>query len=160
MQPHGFEAHKKSHKVCEFNRFIYSLKQALRRWNLYFDGVVKSLVSLRTKMSHVSTRRLVRVPLHLVLYVDCIFLIRNNVGVLTSIKTKLSSMFSMKDLGEVIWILDIHIYQDRAEILMGLSQALYILMILKRFRMEASNRGLLPFRLLAFIKFGMQNFPI
>ncbi|MBY3556132.1 hypothetical protein HGI15_22655, partial [Modestobacter lapidis] len=82
----------------------------------------------------------------LVLYVDDILIIGNDVGMISSVKLWLSSNFSMKDLGEATYILGIKIYRDRSKRLLGLSQSMYIDKILKRFSMENSKRGLLPFR--------------
>ena len=50
----------------------------------------------------------------------------------------------MKDLGEAAYILGIKIYRDRSRRLIGLSHITYIDKVLKRFRMENSNKGLLP----------------
>ena len=69
----------------------------------------------------------------------------NDVGLMTDVKLWLSNTFSMKDLGEVTYILGIRIYRDRAKRIIGLSQKLYIEKMLKRFNMENSKRGLLPF---------------
>ena len=52
---------------------------------------------------------------------DDILLIGNNVFVLQSVKIWLSKNFSMKDLGEAIYILGIKIYKDRSKRLLGLS---------------------------------------
>lgn len=50
----------------------------------------------------------------------------------------------MKDLGEVTYILGIHIYRDRTKGLIGLSQKMYIEKMLKQFGMQDSKRGILP----------------
>ncbi|KAK8557936.1 hypothetical protein V6N12_010159 [Hibiscus sabdariffa] len=63
-----------------------------------------------------------------------------------SIKTWLSSCFSMKDLGDAAYILGVKIYRDRSRRLLGLSQSTYIDKVLKRFSMEESKRGFLPMR--------------
>ena len=57
----------------------------------------------------------------LVLYVDDILLIGNDIPMLQSIKTWLSSKFFMKDLGEASYILGIKIYRDRSKRMLGLS---------------------------------------
>ena len=57
---------------------------------------------------------------------DDILLMGNNVGMLMTIKVWLSSKFSMKDLGDVTFILGICVYRDRARIWIGFSQSLYI----------------------------------
>ncbi|KAI5338736.1 hypothetical protein L3X38_018008 [Prunus dulcis] len=54
--------------------------------------------------------------------------------------------FSMKDLGDASYILDIKIYRDRLRKLIGLSQSLYVDKVLGRFRMEQSKKGFLPVR--------------
>ena len=49
----------------------------------------------------------------LVLYVDDILLIENDTEFMNSIKGYLNKNFSMKDLGEVAYMLSIKIYKDR-----------------------------------------------
>ncbi|GJR19824.1 retrotransposon protein, putative, ty1-copia subclass [Tanacetum coccineum] len=51
---------------------------------------------------------------------------------------------SMKDLGDVAYVLGIKIYRDRTRRLIGLSQDTYLDKILKRFKMENSKKGNLP----------------
>ena len=50
----------------------------------------------------------------------------------------------MKDLGEAAYILGIKIYRDRSRRLIGLSQSTYIDKVLKKFKMDQSNKGFLP----------------
>ena len=80
----------------------------------------------------------------LVLYVDDILLIGNDILMLQSIKTWLSSKFFMKDLGEASYILGIKIYKEKSKRMLGLSQSRYIDLVLKRFSMDRSKRGYLP----------------
>ena len=80
----------------------------------------------------------------LILYVDDILLIGNDIPMLDSIKTSLKNSFSMKDLGEVAYILGIKIYRDRSKRLIGLIQDIYIDKVLKRFSMEEAKKGFLP----------------
>ena len=47
----------------------------------------------------------------LVLYVDDILIIRNDLGMLQSIKAYLCKNFSMKDLGEASYVLGIKLYR-------------------------------------------------
>ncbi|KAI9180476.1 hypothetical protein LWI28_005164 [Acer negundo] len=82
----------------------------------------------------------------LILYVDDILLIRNDVGVLTSVKEWLAKQFDMKDLGEASFILGIQVIRDRKNRTIALSQASYIDKILSRFSMQDSKKGMLPFR--------------
>ncbi|KAK9043534.1 hypothetical protein V6N11_071870 [Hibiscus sabdariffa] len=87
-----------------------------------------------------------RIVSFLILYVDDILIIGNEIPTLQSIKTWLSSCFSMKDLGEAAYILGVKIYRDRSRRLLGLSQSTYIDKVLKRSSMEESKRGFLPMR--------------
>ena len=57
----------------------------------------------------------------LVLYVDDILIIGNNIPTLQNVKSWLGNCFSMKDLGEVAYILGSKIYRDRSKRLIGLS---------------------------------------
>jgi hypothetical protein len=60
------------------------------------------------------------------------------------IKSSLRKSFSMKDLREVTYILDIKIYGDRSKRLIGLGQDAYIDKILNRFNMQDSKKVFLP----------------
>ena len=57
----------------------------------------------------------------LMFYVDDILLIGNDVGVMLSVKVWLSSQFDIKDLGEANFILGIKLWQDRKNMMLGLS---------------------------------------
>ncbi|GJX87552.1 hypothetical protein Tco_0339566 [Tanacetum coccineum] len=63
---------------------------------------------------------------------------------LQDVKSFFGRCFAMKDLGEAAYILEIKIYRDRSQRLIGLCQSAYIKKILKRFRMENSKRGSIP----------------
>ena len=80
----------------------------------------------------------------LALYVDDILLIGNDVELLNSVKNYLDSKFSMKDLGEVAYVLGIKIYRDRLRRLLALSQSTYLDKILKRSGMDTAKKGSLP----------------
>ena len=80
----------------------------------------------------------------LIFYVDDILLIGNDIEFLDSIKGYLNKNFSMKDLGEVSYILGIKIYRDRSRRLIGISQSTYLDKILKKFNMDQSKKGFLP----------------
>ena len=80
----------------------------------------------------------------LILYVDDILIIGNDIPTLQTMKIWLSNEFSMKDLGEVTYILGIRIYRDRSKGLLGLSQSTYIDKILKWFSMNLSKKGFIP----------------
>jgi hypothetical protein len=66
------------------------------------------------------------IVIFLVLYVDDILLIGNDIPMMKVVKSSLRKSFSMKDLGEVAYILGIKIYRDRSMRLIRLSQDVYI----------------------------------
>ncbi|KAL0394763.1 UNVERIFIED_CONTAM: Retrovirus-related Pol polyprotein from transposon RE2 [Sesamum latifolium] len=107
------------------------------------DGV---MISLRTTLTLVYTRRSVGSVVFLVLYVDDILLIVNDVKMLGDTKAWLSKQFSIKNLGEASYILGIKIFQDRSKRMLGMTQTSYVEKVLKRFKMENSKRGFLPVR--------------
>ncbi|KAK9043585.1 hypothetical protein V6N11_071921 [Hibiscus sabdariffa] len=146
-QPEGFVTPENVGKVCKLQRSIYGMKQASRSWNLHFNDAIKEFGFIRNEDEPCVYKKFSgSIVSFLILYVDDILIIGNDVPTLQSIKTWLSSCFSMKDLGEATYILGVKIYRDRSRRLLGLSQSMYIDKVLKRFSMEESKRGFLPMR--------------
>jgi hypothetical protein len=135
-QPEGFVDPKHVGKICKLQKYIYGLKQASQSWNLCFDEVVKEFDFIKNVKEHCVYKKVSgSVVVFLVLYVDDILLIGNDIPMMEVIKSSLRKSFSMKDLGEETYILDIKIYRDRSNRLIGLSQDAYIDKILNRFNM-------------------------
>ncbi|KAK9025215.1 hypothetical protein V6N11_065111 [Hibiscus sabdariffa] len=146
-QPEGFVTPENAGKVCKLQRSIYGLKQASRSWNLRFNDAIKEFGFIRNEDEPCVYKKFSgSIVSFLILYVDDILIIGNDIPTLQSIKTWLSSCFSMKDLGEAAYILGVKIYRDRSRRLLGLSQSTYIDKVLKWFSMEESKRGFLPMR--------------
>ncbi|KAK8660986.1 hypothetical protein V6N13_051888 [Hibiscus sabdariffa] len=144
-QPEGFVTPENARKVCKLQRSIYGLKQASLSWNLHFNEAIQEFGFIRNEDEPCVYKKFSgSIVSFLILYVDDILIIGNDVPTLQSIKTWLSSRFSMKDLGEAAYILGVKIYRDRSRRLLGLSQSTYIDKVLKRFSMEESKRGFLP----------------
>jgi Reverse transcriptase (RNA-dependent DNA polymerase) len=59
----------------------------------------------------------------------------NDIPLLQLAKFSLKKVFSMKDLGEAVYILGIEIYRDRSKRRIRLSQSIYIDKVLNRFSM-------------------------
>ncbi|KAL4351912.1 hypothetical protein GQ457_06G010610 [Hibiscus cannabinus] len=147
-QPEGFVTPENAGKVCKLQRSIYGLKQASRSWNLRFNEAIQEFGFIRNEDEPCVYKKFSgSIISFLILYVDDILIIGNDVPTLQSIKTWLSSCFSMKDLGEAAYVLGVKIYRDRSRGLLGLSQSTYIDKVLKWFSMEESKRGFLPMRL-------------
>ncbi|KAK8708459.1 hypothetical protein V6N13_059499 [Hibiscus sabdariffa] len=146
-QLEGFVTPGNATKVCKLKRSIYGLKQASRSWNLRFNDAIKEFGFIRNEDEPCVYKKINgSIVSFLILYVDDILIIGNDIPTLQSIKTWLSSCFSMKDLGEAAYILGAKIYRDRSRRLLGLSKSTYIDKVLKRFSMEESKRGFLPMR--------------
>ena len=98
-QPKGFVVHGKESHICKLKKALYGLKQAPRAWYGWIDGF---LVSLGFTKSDADPNLYYKVvndePLILVLYVDDLFLTKNEKLILWC-KKKLASEFEMKDLG-------------------------------------------------------------
>ena len=87
MQLEGFIAKNQKHMVCKLKRSIYGLKQASRAWNIRFDQAIKSFgFEQNLDEPCVYKRHRDKVVMFLVLYVDDILLIKNDVGIMSSVK--------------------------------------------------------------------------
>jgi hypothetical protein len=94
---------------------------------LCFDEVVKGFAFIKNvEESCVYKKVSGSTVVFLVLYVDDILLIGNDIPMMEAIKSSLRKSFSMKDLEEAAYILDIKIYRDRSKRLIGISQDAYI----------------------------------
>jgi hypothetical protein len=112
-----------------------------------FDEVVKGFGFIKNaEESFVYKKVSGSAVVFLILYVDDIFLILygNDISMMEAVKSSIRKSFSMKDLGEVAYILGIKICKDRSKRLIGLSQDAYIDKILNRFNMQDSKKGFLP----------------
>ena len=127
-QPEGFVTPENAPKVCKLQRSIYRLKQASRSWNLHFNDAIQEFGFIRNEDEPCVYKKFSgSIVSFLILYVDDILIIGNDIPTLQSIKTWLSSCFSMKDLGEATYILGIKIYRDRSRRLLRLSQNTYMI---------------------------------
>ena len=73
-----------------------------------------------------------------------ILLIGNDVEFSGKHKGVFQRSFSKKDLSEATYILGIKIYKDRSRCLIRLSMSTYLDKILKKFKMDHSNKVYLP----------------
>jgi len=73
------------------------------------------------------------------LYINDILLAGNNIEMIQSTKQWLSSIFEMKEMGKVRYILGVEITLNRSKKLLGLNQEAYANKILEHFRMHYSK---------------------
>lgn len=141
-QPPGFE---EGDHVCKLKRAIYGLKQASRAWYTTIDGNLQthgfqrcssdpSLYVLRSSDAFAAVA----------LYVDDIVLVGNERHIIARAKGSLQSCFEVKDMGEVNYILGIHVKRDKQLGLCHLSQRRYVCMLLDRFGMTDCHPVKMP----------------
>jgi hypothetical protein len=122
-QPEGFVDPKHGKKICKLQKSIYGLKQASQNWNLCFDEVVKEFDIIKNVEEPYFYKKVSgSAVVFLVMYVDDILLIRNDIPMMGVVKYSLRKSFSMNDLGEAAYILDIKIYRVMSKRLIILSQ--------------------------------------
>jgi hypothetical protein len=115
-QPEGFVNPKHAGKICKLQKSIYGLKQASRSWNLRFDEVVKRFGFIKNVEEPCVYKKVSgSAVVFLIFYVDGILLIGNDIPIMEVIKFVLRKSFSIKNLGEVAYILGIKIYRNRSE---------------------------------------------
>lgn len=110
IKPEEFVNPTNAGKICKLKRSIYGLRQAAESWNILFDEVIVDFGFIKNEeyycLYYKSSRSFI---VFLILYVDGILLIRNDVSMLSAVKESLNDKFSMKDLGEGVYILGIKI---------------------------------------------------
>lgn len=99
---------KKASKICKLQRSIYGLKQVSRSWNLHFNDAVQEFGFIRNEDDHCIYKKINGKEItFLILYLDDILLMGNDIFILEYVKMWLGHYFSMKDLGEVAYILGV-----------------------------------------------------
>jgi hypothetical protein len=107
-QPEGFVDPKHVGKICKLQKSIYGLKQASRSWNLHFNEVVKGFGFIKNVEEPCVYKKVSwSAVVFLVLYVDDILLVRNDIPMMEVVKSSLRKSFSIKNLGEAVYILGI-----------------------------------------------------
>ena len=134
-QPPCFEQPGKQNMVCRLNKALYGLKQSSRVWNTKLDAALKQLGLAQSKYDpclyfYNGNGNM----LFVAIYVDDLMIFSNNEEMKNQLKTKLSSMFRMKDLGPAKHCLGIRVNYLNDGI--ALDQEAYIETILSRFKMQ------------------------
>lgn len=147
-QPPMFQEKSESQKVCKLLRPIYGLKQSGREWHR----------KLRYKLNEIGLQSSELEPcifhgemnntkLIIIVYVDDLLIFSKSLNIITKVKTELSQIFKIKNLGYVNEILGLRIDKDIYTNTIKISQEKYINEILERFSMlncKASSTPLIP----------------
>eukprot|EP00253_Pinus_taeda_P034786 PITA_34786 len=138
-QPEGFVVKGHEHKLCKLVKSLYGLKQAPRAW---YEKLTENLLKLNFKHYDIDdatlfVKKVGKLVVYLVVYIDDILMTRNNESYIASIKKELNKGFEMTDLGYVHYYLGIAVTQHPKSIF--LSQKKYIGDLLNRFGMIERN---------------------
>ena len=103
-------------------RSIFGLKQSSRQWYFRFHEAITSVGMDMIEEDHcIYIKRSEDGILILSLYMDDIFIDECNMGLINAIKEWLSSIFEMKDMGKVNFVLGVKILKDRSKKFLDLS---------------------------------------
>lgn len=120
--------------VCKLNKSLYGLKQAGRQWYSKIDHTFLSLGFRRLESDHcIYVYHISNIVMYIALYVDDLLIFSNNTPMMKSVKSKLSELYHMKDLGEAKYILGMQISRDRSNSTISLRQTAYIESLVERF---------------------------
>nr|KYP64540.1 Retrovirus-related Pol polyprotein from transposon TNT 1-94 [Cajanus cajan]KYP64559.1 Retrovirus-related Pol polyprotein from transposon TNT 1-94 [Cajanus cajan] len=137
VQPPGFNSTHKG-QVCKLNKAIYGLKQAPKSW---FQTLSNTLFKMGFRPVKSDTFLLIRITpqsiMLILIYMNDIVTGNSKIEVTTLI-SKLNSMFSLKDVGPLHYILGIEVSPNNDGGLF-LSQAKYIQDLLHRANMHDSK---------------------
>ncbi|KAM0037798.1 putative RNA-directed DNA polymerase [Helianthus debilis subsp. tardiflorus] len=130
-QPPGFVDQTKPDHVCLLHKSLYGLKQAPRAW---FTKLSMALLQLGFHGSKTDPSLFILnssgTLVYLLVYVDDIIITGNHSRAVHDVIKDLSSMFALKDLGQLHYFLGIEVVHHGSDLV--LSQRKYILDILHR----------------------------
>jgi hypothetical protein len=131
-QPKGFEVGSRETHVCRLRRALYVLKQAPWAWYSRIDNYLREMGFQRSEADSNLYFLAGEKPLILVLYVDDLFLTRDE-QLIADCKVNLAAEFEMKDIGLMHYFLGLEVWQMDGHFSLG--QGKYAVEILHRFRM-------------------------
>ena len=144
-QPKGFGIKGHKDKVLKLNKAIYGLKQGGRAWN---NKINKKFLELGFKKSQFDpcVYYLIHqaITIYLALFVDDIICMSNSTSALNQLKSKLSTFFPIKDLGDLTRCFGINVTRDRKKGILTLDQEDYITSSIQRFMDQDCNATLIP----------------
>ena len=120
--------------VLRLIKAVYGTKQGGRVWYEEIRGTLQDMGYTRTDADHaVFTRGAGTALAVIALYVDDITMVASNLATIDRDKQALHRAYEMTDLGELSWILGMHVVRDRTLGTISLSQEKYSLEVLARF---------------------------
>ncbi|KAK9051967.1 hypothetical protein SSX86_028595 [Deinandra increscens subsp. villosa] len=130
-QPPGFVNPETPDHVCLLHKSLYGLKQAPRAWFTKLSTALQQLGFYGSKTDpSLFILRSARTLVYVLVYVDDIIITGNNTQAIDHVIHQLSSMFTIKDLGQLHYFLGIEVVHQNSDLI--LSQRKYILDLLRR----------------------------
>jgi hypothetical protein len=130
--PPGFEVPEGM--VLRLVKAVYGTKQGGRVWYEKIQATLGAMGYQRTEADHAVFTRTDDGDLPIIaLYVDDITMVASNLETINRDKDALKRSFEMTDLGELSWILGMHVTRNRAEGWIAISQEKYSGEVLERF---------------------------
>jgi hypothetical protein len=143
-QPYGYESGDKD-EVLLLKKALYGLKQSGREWYKRLSGEFHKLgFTTAATDAAVFYRRKPEGHVIVATAVDDLTITAENQSVLDKTKWDLNQVFSMKDLGEIHWLLNLKIERDWQKKTITISQPAYIEKILKKFNLEDAKTYATP----------------
>jgi transposase InsO family protein len=146
-QPEGYStiARGEQRLVCKLQKALYGLKQAGRAWN---EKMVDALLRLHftplDSDSCVFVHRGDGYVMFIALYVDDLLIFSSSLPRLLHLKSKLSQLFEMTDMGEAHYILGLKITRNRSVRQLCLSQQEYVRRVVERYGLTNCNPASIP----------------
>jgi hypothetical protein len=128
-------------KIALLLRSLYGLKQSPRQW---YGELNSFLISLGFERSKADEALYLKKGCWVLVYVDDLFITGWKREVI-DIKSRLSTQFKMKDLGDLALFLGMEVTRNRAKKLLVLHQTQYLMRILEVFDMAECNAVATPF---------------
>lgn len=137
-QPPGHEDPVFPQHVCLLHKALYGLKQAPRAWYMKFSNYIQSMGFLRCPYDQsLFYQRQGADILILLIYVDDILVTGNSSSKISDFILHLSSVFNMKDLGDIHYFLGLQIARD--ETTLTVTQTRYLVSLLQKFGLAGAK---------------------
>ena len=136
----GEECDKRKH-VLRLLKSLYGLKQSGRIWNeTLADSLIGAGYRRLWSEPSVFTKTISGKRVILAVYVDDLLLLASGVETMKEAKAELMSLYSMKEQGEVSWLLGMKIHRDCEKGTLTVTQTSYAKEILKKAGMDKCTR--------------------
>ena len=135
-QPEGYVEKGKEKLVCRLNHSLYGLKQAPRCWNSVLDQKLKENGFVQTASNPCIYKAVSGDDFIIGIYVDDILLAGKSKERMIEVKSVLSNMFEVKDLGELNYFLGVKVVQNHKDGTIWIGQPTFTESLLNKFQMH------------------------